>query len=235
LNRFINKVFNGDALNLLRVIPTASVDAVVSDPMYGTSKNCVYEWGPDPAQGNPALHWLYHRPIYEECRRILKPGGVLAWAQDIRFNAHFSTWFGPHRIWTLARFLRKGGRRVTGLAWIVQTQDRRPIRFPDRDGLVLNQALGNLCDLGHPCIKPVEEMVWMIEALTKPGQIILDCFSGLGSTLVAAQELGRLWIGCDKGRQYCQVAMRRLAELAKPKVASANGHDDPRCPEGVVN
>ena len=57
----------------------------------------------------------------------------------------------------------------------------------------------------------------MIEALTQPGQIVLDCFCGLGSTLVAAQQLGRLWIGCDKGRTYCQWAMKRLAELEKRK------------------
>ena len=75
MNRFINKVFTGDSLDLLRVMPTASVDAVITDAMFGTAKNCVYEWGPDPAQGNPALHWLYHRPIYDECRRVLRPGG----------------------------------------------------------------------------------------------------------------------------------------------------------------
>lgn len=219
MNRFINKVFNGDALDLLRVMPTASVDDVIADAMYGTSKNCLYDWGLDPAKGDPAKHWAYHQPIYEECRRVLKPGGVLAWAQDIRFNAHFSTWFGLHRIWTLARFLRKGGRRVTSHAWVVQTQDRRPIRFPDRDGLVLNQALGELCDLGHPCIKPVEELVWMIEALTTPGQVVLDCFCGLGSTLVAAQQLGRRWIGCDRSRRYCQVALQRLGELENQQVA----------------
>jgi DNA modification methylase len=69
----------------------------------------------------------------------------------------------------------------------------------------------------HPCPKPVEEMALLIKALTEPGQIILDCFCGLGSTLVAAQQLGRRWIGCDRSRFYCQIAMRRLAELAKPK------------------
>src|SRR5262249_28716602 len=153
----------------------ALVDALVTDAMYGTSKTCLYDWGPDPAQGNPTLHWLYHRPIYEECRRVLKPGGVLAWAQCVTFEAHFSEWFGLHRIWTLTRFRRKGGRVAPGHIWIVQTQDQRPIRFPDRDGLVRYQPLKELGKL-HPCIKPVEEMVWMIEALTQPGQIVLDCF-----------------------------------------------------------
>ena len=89
MNRFINKVFNGDALDLLRVMPTASVDDVIADAMYGTSKNCLYDWGLDPAKGDPAKHRAYHQPIYEECRRVLKPGGVLAWAQDIRLMRTF--------------------------------------------------------------------------------------------------------------------------------------------------
>jgi hypothetical protein len=38
----------------------------------------------------------------------------------------------------------------------------------------------------HPCQKAVEEMRFLIAALTKPGQVVLDCFCGLGSTLVAA-------------------------------------------------
>ena len=57
IGTFLNKVFHGDARNLLRALPTASLDAVITDAMYGTSKNCQYEWGPDPANGDPAKHW----------------------------------------------------------------------------------------------------------------------------------------------------------------------------------
>ncbi|MGH7169782.1 MAG: DNA methyltransferase [Gemmataceae bacterium] len=57
-------------------------------------------------------------------------------------------------------------------------------------------------------------MAFLIEALTKPDQIILDCFCGLGSTLVKAQQVGRLWIGCHKSRLYCRRAMKWLADLA---------------------
>jgi hypothetical protein len=45
MNGFINKVFHGDALALLRVTPTALVDALITDAMYGTSKTCLYDWG----------------------------------------------------------------------------------------------------------------------------------------------------------------------------------------------
>lgn len=95
--RYVNKVFHGDSRDLLRVLPSASVDAVISDAMYGTAKVCRYEWGPDPARGDPVKHWHYHEPIYRECLRVLRPGGVLAWGQGFRFVSYFENWFGPHR------------------------------------------------------------------------------------------------------------------------------------------
>ena len=51
----------------------------------------------------------------------------------------------------------------------------------------------------------------MVESLTQPGQVVLDCCCGIGSTLIAADLLGRQWIGCDLSRRYCQIAMKRLA------------------------
>jgi DNA modification methylase len=74
---------------------------------------------------------------------------------------------------------------------------------------VIYGALGPYRKL-HPCIKTVEEMVFIVESLTDKGQVVLDCCCGLGSTLLAAQQLGRRWIGCDISRKYCQITLRRL-------------------------
>jgi DNA modification methylase len=217
MNRFINKVFNGDALDLLRVIPSASVDAVIPDAMYGTAKNCRYEWGLDPARGDPVRHWQYHQPIYEECRRVLRPGGILAWGQGFKFIPHFDKWFGPHRVWSPICVAH--GLNFNPNAWVVQTKERQPVEHPNNMIVPVNRTLLRQLKMLHPCPKPLEEMLFMIEALTKPGQIILDCFSGLGSGLLAAARLSRLWIGCDRSRLYCQVAMKRLDDHKKLKVA----------------
>ena len=90
MDRFVNKVFHADARRLLRRLPSGSIDAVITDVMYGTAKNYEYDWGRDPANGDPTLHWQYHAPIYRECLRVLKPGGVLAWAQGGKFVQAFS-------------------------------------------------------------------------------------------------------------------------------------------------
>jgi site-specific DNA-methyltransferase (adenine-specific) len=209
---YLDTVYCGGALPLLRTMPGQSVHSVIADPMYGVSKKCRYDWGGDPAMGDPVKHWTYHEPIYMECLRVLRPGGVLAWAQAPQFARHFAAWFGGHRIWTLARQGSRN-RTATGHLWVVQTQDRRPVPFPDKDSLVFYGRLGPL-KTRHPCIKPVEEMLWLVEALTRPGEIVLDCFCGLGATLLAAQRLGRPFIGCDISRRYCKIALRRLRAAA---------------------
>jgi DNA modification methylase len=192
-------------------MPAACVDAVVTDAMFGTATRMVYDWGREPARGDPDKHWQYHEPYYQECRRILKPGGVLAWAQGFKFIPHFDVWFGPHRIWS--PLCTAHGLNVVPNAWVVQTRERRPIDHPNNMVVYVDRKAFLPLKKLHPCPKPVEEMLFIVEQLTQPGQIVLDCFCGAGSTLVAAAKLSRRWTGCDRSRRYCQMAMKRLADL----------------------
>jgi len=66
----------------------------------------------------------------------------------------------------------------------------------------------------HPNEKPVELMRQLIEAVTKPGDLILDPFSGSGSTLVAALQSGRRYIGVELSPQHFETAQRRIYEEA---------------------
>jgi site-specific DNA-methyltransferase (adenine-specific) len=125
---------------------------------------------------------------------------------------YFDAWFGRHRIWS--PICGAPGLNFNPSAWIVQTREGEPIEHPNNMLVWVDRSIFGPLKKLHPCPKPVEEMRFLIDALTKPGEIILDCFCGLGSTLVAAQQLGRRWVGCDKSRRYCQVAMKRLADLA---------------------
>ena len=153
--------------SLLRALPTASIDAVIADAMYGTSKNCRYEWGVDPAKGDPVKHWQYHEPIYQECLRVLRPGGVLAWGQGAKFCQHFRRWFGGSSGVDVDPVSTKG-MVPTGHVWVVQTKEQRPVEFPHRDSLVMFDSIGPLRKL-HPCIKPPEEMAFLIEIADRAG------------------------------------------------------------------
>jgi phage N-6-adenine-methyltransferase len=230
MTNLINRVLFGDALRLLSGMPDCSIDACIADPMHGTARNCRYDWGLDPAMGDPVRHWEYHEPIYNECLRVLRPGGVLAWAQGVKFSEHFPGWFGGHETWRLLRRSRSN-ERVSPQLWIVQTREQQPVPFPaDRDGVIVFDRLAR----GHPFPRPVEELAFLIEALTRPGQIVLDCFAGTGSTLVAAEQLGRRWIGCDLGLRYCQIAMGRLADL-RSRRGRAQGKVDTSTPQWLFD
>jgi site-specific DNA-methyltransferase (adenine-specific) len=185
---------------------------VIADPMYGVTKNpnpkLAYDWGSDPCKGDPEKWWSYHGPIYRECLRVLKPGGNLAWAMGCKFREYFPDWFGNYRIWSFTRFQHRG-LNAFGNIWMVQTREQNPLRFPDQDSLIILRTRPEMLKL-HPCPKAVEEMEFLVRNLTRPGDIILDPFCGLGSTLVAAKMLDRSWIGCDLSPAYCRTAKFRL-------------------------
>jgi site-specific DNA-methyltransferase (adenine-specific) len=65
---------------------------------------------------------------------------------------------------------------------------------------------------GHPCPKPVEWMLWAVDMVSNPGDLILDPFMGSGTTLVAAKRLGRRAIGIEREQEYCDIAIKRLAQ-----------------------
>lgn len=52
----------------------------------------------------------------------------------------------------------------------------------------------------------------IINRFTQPGQLILDPFCGSGTTLTAAERLGRRWIGCDIDPHWCEVSRKRTAQ-----------------------
>jgi len=62
----------------------------------------------------------------------------------------------------------------------------------------------------HPTQKPVPSLKPVIEAFTRPGEVVLDPFCGSGSTLLAAKILGRRLVGIELDAAFCQQARRRL-------------------------
>lgn len=62
----------------------------------------------------------------------------------------------------------------------------------------------------HPTQKPEELIRKFVLASSDRGDLILDPFSGSGTTLVVAEQLGRKWLGCDSSPQYNQWAIQRL-------------------------
>lgn len=66
---------------------------------------------------------------------------------------------------------------------------------------------------GYPTQKPLKLLERILLACSRPGDLVADLCSGSGTTLVAAERLGRRWIGCDIGALAVHTARKRLLEL----------------------
>ena len=62
----------------------------------------------------------------------------------------------------------------------------------------------------HPAEKPLDLMKHIIKTSSRPGAIILDCFAGSGTTLVAAKELGRSFVGIELDDHWREYASDRV-------------------------
>ena len=65
----------------------------------------------------------------------------------------------------------------------------------------------------HPCQLPPHLMYRLISIFSKPGEIVLDCFNGAGTTTLSAHQLGRKYIGIDSSEKYCFIAKERHIEI----------------------
>lgn len=65
---------------------------------------------------------------------------------------------------------------------------------------------------GHPCPYPTTLPTRCIAATTDPGDVVLDPFSGSGTTVFAAKAMGRKAIGIELSEAYCAIAANRLAQ-----------------------
>ncbi len=63
----------------------------------------------------------------------------------------------------------------------------------------------------HPTQKPIAALLPLIESFSQTGSVVLDPFCGSGSTLVAAKQLNRKYIGIELDAAYHAIAARRLA------------------------
>jgi len=67
----------------------------------------------------------------------------------------------------------------------------------------------------HPTQKPEELVRKLVLASSNPNDLVIDPFSGSGTTLVVAEQLGRKWLGCDLSHEYNEWAIERLESVPR--------------------
>lgn len=245
LEKYLNKIINGDCMEVLRKFPSNSIDIVVTSPPYNL-KNSTGNGMKDGRGGkwaNAALIDGYEN--YDDCM----PNEEYAkWQHDVLLE--------------LVRVIKDDGAIFYNHKWRVQAgliQDRRdivydvPLRqiiiWKRKGGINFNagyflptyeviyliakkdfklrpqaNSYGDVWEImqeqrnDHPAPFPVELIDRIISSTT--GQIILDPFMGSGTTAVVAAGLGRDFIGIEKSAKYCESALERLERnKINPEVA----------------
>ncbi|HEY4112842.1 MAG TPA: site-specific DNA-methyltransferase [Rhizomicrobium sp.] len=176
-------------------------DAIVSDPPYGI--------GYDPS--NPGnTKWRDVTGIVGDSEPF-DPCPLLAWAKPtVLFGANnFASRLPDSRAWFV--WDKRPGMKCMcfsdcELAWCSEDGPARMIRYV-WTGAHRGPERG---EHWHPTQKPVEVMRWIIESVTRPGDVVLDPYMGSGTTGVAALSCGRRFIGIEIVERWFQAAETRI-------------------------
>ncbi|MEK7630122.1 MAG: site-specific DNA-methyltransferase [Patescibacteria group bacterium] len=218
LEEMTNKVHCADCLEFMKQIPDKSIDLALTDPPFGIG--FMYE---EKEKTNTAKEYgKFIKPYFEEMKRISKK--YVAMAQATKYMQYFWDWYGEDiRIYIGCKnfvSLRKTFMNYAYDPWVFYFHDNIELRTKKKPHRNLDwvkcdtAGLRNTYNLErkHPTPKPVSMLAEMIENFTNPNDLILDPFLGSGTTAVAAQKLGRRWIGIEISEKYCQIARERLSQ-----------------------
>ena len=85
---------------------------------------------------------------------------------------------------------------------------------------------GRTQKLAHGTVKPLEMIERIIKASSNPGDVVLDCFVGSGTTALAAKNLGRDFLCCDASPEYAELARQRLNGSAPTRTPEHERHSE---------
>ncbi|KTW00855.1 DNA methyltransferase [Sphingomonas sanguinis] len=213
-----NMIFNGDCIDVMQAFDTGSIDFILTDPPYVTQYRD--RQGRSVANDDNG-HWL--KPAFAEMHRVLKDGGFAV------------SFYGWNKVDLFMEAWRAAGFRIVGHLVFRKryASSSRFLRYEHEQAYLLakgnpgmpGRVIPDVIDFPysgnrlHPTQKPVEALRPLIEAFSRPGELVLDPFSGSGSTLAAAKALGRDWVGIELDNGHYHTATHRLAEANRRAAA----------------
>lgn len=214
---YVNKPIHGECIDVMGRFPDKSIDAVITDPPYLV--NFVDRTGRSYQNDQPNKgEWIL--PAFKQIYRVLKENSfcvvfygytraewfLWAWREagfrieeHLTFIKHYPSSIGQvARHHEQAYVLSKGKPRVNA-------KIRSVIEFP---------YSGNKY---HPSQKPIEALLPLVTAFSKPQDIVCDPFMGSGSTCVTTRQMDRRFIGIELDRTYYDIAVQRINSISNNK------------------
>jgi DNA modification methylase len=232
-NMKLNCVYNMDAIDFCDMLDSDSVDAYVTDPPYCSGG--FSEVGKKQAKGqgvrSEALRntgWFINdnmttsglvfllRAVAQEMYRTLKPGGSAMMFTDWRMLTHLAP--AIESVGFRYQNMIVWDKGSMGLGTGFRPQHEIIMHFVKGTGQFHSHFVGNVISSSrvnaskrlHQTEKPVAILQKVIEVVSAKGGLIVDPFCGSGSTLEAAHNLDRNYLGSEINPEYVAIANSRL-------------------------
>ncbi len=230
IETFVNRVIEGDCVEVMRDIPDQSIDMILCDLPYGTTQN---KWD----------SIIPLDKLWEHYERVIKPTGAIVLTAQGLFTAQLMLsnpgLFKYKVVWEKSKptnFLNAKKQPLRKHEDVCVFYKKQPLYTPQMSagepynkGFRKNQLTGSYGDFKtvevkssgeryptdvvyfktaesegevfHPTQKPVELGRYFIKTFTRPDDIVLDNTCGSGSFLVSAVLEGRRFIGIEKNEE----------------------------------
>jgi len=271
----LNKIHQGDCIELLKKLPDNSVDLIFADPPYNLQLNGeLYRPNQTKVDAvNDAWDKFESKEDYDkfttlwlkECHRVLKNSGSI-WVIGTYHNIfrvgtilqNIGFWLLNDIIWIKTNPMPnfKGTRFNNAhetLIWATKSKSSN-YTFHYHSMKVMNDDLQMRSDWlipicqgkerikvngqkAHSTQKPAELLYRIIISTSNPDDIVLDPFSGSGTTAAVAKRLGRKYIAFEREPFYVKIANERLEKiipLDKPLLEYKIEKRKPKVPFGCL-
>ncbi len=216
-HQLIDTITHGNCIQVMRQMPADSVDFILTDPPYLVNYR--------DRDGRTVLNdanaaWL--KPAMQQAYRVLKQDRVaIMFYGWTKVDAFFEAWKGAgfqpvgHLVFrktysSKRRFLSYQHEQAYLLA-----KGRPPLPKQPLADVVEMPYSGNKL---HPTQKPVAALAPLVHSFTLPGELVLDPFTGSGSTCAAALLAGRRYLGIELDAEFHETALQRL-DRVKERIA----------------
>lgn len=233
-------LYHGDALEVMRSIPSGSIDIAVTSPPYnmgltpGGNGRGVYRPGAN-SKGGKFRHGYdtfsdamdadqyadWQRAVLAEMWRIVRLGIFYNHRPRIEHGLLRDPLGGDYGIPLRQRIIWNRGTGIDVSLRAFCTRGEYILLFAKPEFKLASHSMsgmGDVWNLGmetgadHPAVFPVSLPVRCIESTNATS--VLDPFVGSGTTLRAAADLGIQGVGVDISKAYCEMSKRRLAQGA---------------------
>lgn len=210
VEKITNQIINDDCINILKQLPDKCVDLILTDPPYGineSSKNHKSRSKLAKAKDYGRKNWdnkIPEKIYFDEMMRVSKRAIIFGGNYFVEYLKNSSCWI----VWN-----KNNGNNDFADCELAWTNFTTAVRKYDWtwNGM-LQQNMKNKDIRIHPTQKPRGLLERILLDYSKENDLILDCFSGSGTTAVACYNTNRRFICIEKDKEYYEKSLERLKE-----------------------